>query len=593
MERPANEGDPGAMSNLIEIDNLTYSYSLSGEDDQPVLSGISLQIAAGELVAIIGANGSGKTTLARHLNGLLLPTEGQVRIAGLDTRLAENRQTIQSTVGMVFQFPEDQMVATVVEEDAAFGPENLGLPSAEVRRRVEAALREVEMWEWRTRPPHLLSAGQMQRVALAGVLAMRPRCIVFDEATAMLDPAGRQMVMNMLHRLHQEGLTILYITHFMEEAAQAGRVIVLDQGQVALDDSPQEVFADAGQLEKLGLDLPPAVEAAHLLRPVFPDLPEGLLIMGALLASLPHAPESVAAFGTASESHAQAESAAFIEVTGLSHIYLRDTPFAHQALRDVDLQVAEGGAQGLIGGTGSGKSTLMQHLNGLFKPQTGRVQVGRFDLNQADVTVHQVCQSVGLVFQNPESQFFEQYAGDEIAYGPRIQGMQKPELRQRVQWAMDVVGLDFEAYKDRLTFTLSGGERRKVALAAILSLQPEVLLLDEPTAGLDPQSRKELIDHLQALRTAGMTLIVSSHHMDDIAALTGRVMVLHQGQSVLEGTLGEVFAHTEELSALGLAPPPAARIAEALRRNGWPLPAGIVDLQGLKEALADFPGGGQ
>ena len=577
------------MSHLIEIDQITFQHILHDTEMTPALRDVSLHINAGEMVAIVGSNGSGKTTLARHLNGLLLPTTGTVRVNGLDTSLPKNRQPILSTVGMVFQFPEDQMVATVVEEDVAFGPENLGLPPAEVRQRVETALREVDMWAERTRPPHLLSAGQMQRVALAGILAMKPRCIVFDEATAMLDPAGRRTVMEMMHRLHQEGLTIVYITHFMEEAAQAERVVVLDQGQVALDGTPREVFADADRLVRLGLDLPPAVKAAAVLRAVFPDLPQGLLTLDDLLAALPLAPEpGVAPLTTVSPPQPVSESEAWIEVSGLSHTYLLNTPFAHQALQDVDLRVMKGGAQGLIGGTGSGKSTLMQYLNCLFKPFTGRVRVGPFDYHLPEVTVYQVCQMVGLVFQNPEAQFFEQYAGDEIAYGPRLQGLDKPELRQRVQWAMRVVGLDFETFKDRLTFTLSGGEKRKVALASILALQPEVLLLDEPTAGLDPQSRKELIRHLQALHADGMTFVVSSHHMDDLSALTEQLLVLHQGRVAMAGSLGEVFAREEELQALGLAPPPAACIAERLRKHGWPLPVGIVDLQGLETALMEM-----
>jgi energy-coupling factor transport system ATP-binding protein len=580
------------MTHLIEVDQIIYSHDPQDEELKPALSAVSLHINAGEMVAIVGSNGSGKTTLARHLNGLLLPTEGKVRVTGLDTSLPENRQTILSTVGMVFQFPEDQMVATVVENDVAFGAENLGLPPAEVRQRVEAALREVDMWAWRSRPPHLLSAGQMQRVALAGILAMKPRCIVFDEATAMLDPAGRSTVMEMMHRLHKEGLTIIYITHFMEEAAQAERVIVLDHGQLAMDSSPIEVFSDLEQVQRLGLDLPPAMKAADLLRRTFPSLPKDLLTMDCLMAALPQAPE-LADVSESIGAKLSTASEAMIEVSGLSHTYLLDTPFAQQALFDVDLRVANGGAQGLIGGTGSGKSTLMQHLNCLFKPFTGQVRVGQFDFGLPDVSVYQVCQIVGLVFQNPEAQFFEQYAGDEIAYGPRLQGLEKPELRQRVQWAMEMVGLDFETFKDRLTFTLSGGEKRKVALAAILALQPEVLLLDEPTAGLDPQSRMELIAHLQALRADGMTFVVSSHHMDDLVDLTERLLVLHHGRVAMEGALGEVFAQSETLEVLGLTPPPAARVAEGLRKNGWPVPVGIVDLQGLADALAGIRGGVQ
>ena len=215
------------MPVLIEVDNLTYVHPQADPAALPALQGISFTIEEGELVALVGANGSGKTTLARHLNALLVPTSGKILISGFDTRQETDYSTIRSTVGMVFQSPEDQIVGMTVEEDIAFGPENLGLAPAEIRRRVNEALAIVNMEQLRLRSPHQLSAGQMQRVALAGILAMRPRCIVFDETTSMLDPQGRRDVMDLLLQLNREGLTIIYITHFMEEAAQARRVIIL------------------------------------------------------------------------------------------------------------------------------------------------------------------------------------------------------------------------------------------------------------------------------------------------------------------------------------------------------------------------------
>ena len=237
---------------LIEIDQVTFFHSGREVAAEPALRGLSLRIEAGEFLALIGANGSGKTTLARHLNALLLPTRGNVRVLGMDTRERRNWPEIRTAVGMVFQSPEDQLVSTTVEDDTAFAAENAGLPPDEIRRRVDEALRAVEMWEERKRPPHQLSAGQMQRVALAGVLAMRPRCIVFDETTAMLDPAGRRNVMEMMQRLNRAGMTIIYITHYMQEALLARRVVVLSRGQVALDGLPREIFSDPRRLAGLG-----------------------------------------------------------------------------------------------------------------------------------------------------------------------------------------------------------------------------------------------------------------------------------------------------------------------------------------------------
>lgn len=564
------------MSALLDIDALHYAYRLSGTETLPALRGVSLRIDAGEYVAIVGANGSGKSTLARHLNALLLPDSGAVHVAGLDTRERRNLREIRRAVGMVFQHPEDQLVASVVEDDVAFGLENLGVAPAEMATRVRVALEAVDLWEERARPPHLLSAGQMQRVALAGVLALRPRCIVFDEATAMLDPVGRQAVLAMMEQLHREGVTIVAITHHMEEAARAGRVIVLQAGQIALDGSPQAVFGAAERLATWGLELPPVTALAQTLREQLPQLPPTLLTLDALAEALFQALPDTALHCPPLSGAVAPPGNPLIEVEQLSHRYMADTPLARQALRELTLTVAEGEIHGLLGATGSGKSTLMQHLNGLLRPQTGRVRVGPYELGDPAFDRRAVHRLAGLAFQMPEMQIFEQYVGDEIAYGPRLQGLAGPALRERVRWALETVGLDFDGYKDRLTFALSGGERRKVALASILALRPEILLLDEPTAGLDPGSRRELLGRLGKLRDAGMTLVLSSHQMEDLAALAERLTVLDDGAAVFSGPVREVFAQGARLRALGLGQPAVPALVEALQTGGWPLPTGIL-----------------
>ncbi|MDR5684021.1 MAG: energy-coupling factor transporter ATPase [Armatimonadota bacterium] len=251
---------------MIEVRNLTHVYHKGTPQEVRALHDVSLRIDRGEFVAIVGGNGSGKSTLAKHLNALLLPTEGIVLVEGLDTRDPQSVWEIRRRVGMVFQNPDNQIVATVVEEDVAFGPENLGLPPEEIGRRVEEALRTVGLADLRRREPHLLSGGQKQRVAIAGILAMRPACIVFDEATTMLDPEGRREVLETAHRLRStEGITILHITHNMEEAATADRVVVLAAGQVVLDGPPAEVFADADRLRRLRLRAPEMAELAGCL----------------------------------------------------------------------------------------------------------------------------------------------------------------------------------------------------------------------------------------------------------------------------------------------------------------------------------------
>jgi energy-coupling factor transport system ATP-binding protein len=268
---------------LIVCDQIEFSYEApAGQhappvDERRVLRGISLTVCAGQHLAVIGPNGSGKSTLARHLNGLLRPQAGSVRVRGMDTRDPGCTRAIRQMVGMVFEHPESQMVATIVEEDVAFGPENLGVPHAELRQRVRDALETVDMWEARGRPPHLLSAGQKQRVAIAGVLAMRPACVVLDEATSMLDPQGRAEVARVVGALRRGGTAIVSITHVMGEAADADRVIVLQDGTIRLSGTPREVFAQPDRLRDLGLDIPPVAQLAARLGRRFPAFPVGLL----------------------------------------------------------------------------------------------------------------------------------------------------------------------------------------------------------------------------------------------------------------------------------------------------------------------------
>ncbi|MDR3572503.1 MAG: energy-coupling factor transporter ATPase [Anaerolineaceae bacterium] len=578
------------MVPLIELDHAGFEYAVPGGKTIPALRDISLKVEEGDYVAVIGANGSGKTTLARHFNALLVPTSGKVLVSGWDTRERANHQNIRKAVGMVFQFPEDQIVATVVEEDVAFGPENLGLDPVEIRRRVDEALQEVGLWEQRLRPPHLLSAGQMQRVALAGALAMRPRCIVFDETTAMLDPAGRRMVLDNMDRLHRNGMTILSITHFMEEAARADRVIVLSHGQIAMDGAPQQVFADADLLAGLGLDLPPAAKIARELRPYLPNLGGDLLTAERLIDALPpfsRSPEPFLNPSAPVEQDIPLNPA--IIVNNLFHTYLSGTPLEYRALNGISLQVNQKSAFGIVGATGSGKSTLLQHLNGLLLPQEGTVKIGPYDLNSPKVDVKAVRRLAGLVFQIPETQLFEQYVGDEIAYGPRLMGV-KENLREQVRWAMQLVGLDFEGYKDRLTFTLSGGERRKVALASVLSMKPDILLLDEPAAGLDPAARRELLAKLKQMQSQGITLVFSSHQMEDMAVLADQLTVVNNGRDVMSGSTRQIFSQSDRLKELGLEPPIVTRVSDGMRKQGWPLSAGITTRAVLIEEVGQLMG---
>ncbi|HHT50242.1 MAG TPA: energy-coupling factor transporter ATPase [Eubacteriaceae bacterium] len=255
------------MDKMIKIENLTHEYKGNEGDITRALNRVSLDISRGEFVVIIGHNGSGKSTLAKHLNAILLPTEGLVEVNGLDTANPENLWQIRQSAGMVFQNPDNQIVATIVEEDVAFGPENLGIPSQEIRERVKEALRIVGMEEYANHAPHLLSGGQKQRIAIAGIIAMRPQCIILDEPTAMLDPSGRREVMETITRLNKdEGITIVHITHFMDEAVNADRIIVMEDGEIVLEGQPREIFSKVDKLKEIGLDVPHVTEIAFQLK---------------------------------------------------------------------------------------------------------------------------------------------------------------------------------------------------------------------------------------------------------------------------------------------------------------------------------------
>ena len=262
------------MENIIKIDNLYFQYP-HGEDEEPKLAikGVSLEIEEGSFTAIIGQNGSGKSTLAKNLNGLLLPSKGAVYVSGMDTRDEDKIWDIRQTAGMVFQNPDKQLVSAIVEDDVAFGPENIGIDPVEIRARVDEALDAVKMGKYKRKAPHLLSGGQKQRIAIAGVVAIRPRCIIFDEPTAMLDPRGRKDIMEIIEKLHREGITVILITHFMDEAVKADRVVIMNKGEILLDGTPEHVFSQDELIRSARLDVPMAAEIAIYLRGNGIDVP--------------------------------------------------------------------------------------------------------------------------------------------------------------------------------------------------------------------------------------------------------------------------------------------------------------------------------
>ena len=453
---------------MIQIEQLQPTYLIKARQGKDIalnnLSGSRLN--EGEHLAVLGQNGCGKSTLAKHLNALLLPDKGTVTIDGMDSTDENSLWQIRQKVGMVFQNPDNQLVATTVEEDCAFGPENLGLEPAIIRERVDEALAMVEMTAFKNKAPHLLSGGQKQRVAIAGIIAMRPKYIVFDSRPLCLTPKSRREVIQTMQKLNkEEHITIINITHYMEEAQSAAdRIIVMDKGNIALTGTPREVFAQVDTLKKLRLDVPVVTELAQSL-PAEMHLPHDILTIDELVVNLCRS-----------------------ELKNVSYIYQPNTPNESTALNNVSLTINDGEFIGIIGHTGSGKSTLVQLLCGLLAPTNGQVFIDGVDINAKDTPKaerkkHRL--QVGMVFQYPEHQLFEETVIADIAFGPKNLGFAEKEARALAKSAMKTVGLSADLAKSS-PFDLSGGQKRRVAIAGVLAMNPKYSIRRRAYCGIRP-----------------------------------------------------------------------------------------------------------
>ena len=562
---------------MIELRDLCFSYQ-TPTGDLPVLRGIDLVFREGESVSLIGANGSGKTTLIRCLNGLLQPTAGDVRVDGLSVCDASQIHEIRRRVGMVFQNPDDQIVSAQVEREIAFGLENLGVPSEEMQGRVRDVLNRFSLDRYRVHPPHLLSGGERQRLAIASVLAMRPRYLLLDEPTALLDPGSRRLLLELLSDLHRSGeVTPILITQNPGEAARSDRVIAISEGQVVLDGTPSELFSRADALKQVGLGLPAAADIAARvgLRPPMPPSPEGL----AERLSPPRGKSLVRDLPTSTPVQA---GPGIIEAHGLRHVYNPGLSTETVALHRLDLEVATGSHLSLVGPSGSGKSTLAQHLNGLLEATEGELSVCGISVPETK-DLRDLRRRVGLIFQFPEAQLFADTVSDDVAFGPMNLGMEGVE--ERVQQALRDVGLVPERFLSRSPFGLSGGEKRRVAIAGVLAMRPEVLILDEPTAGLDPSGSREIEGLLARLKAEGTTLLMVSHDMDCVAHLSDRVVALDGGRLCFDASPAAAFADRERLLRLSLDVPEAVQVAEALRKTGLPIPPGALTVEAVARSL--------
>ena len=594
---------------MIKAREVVYEYYRRDENNEIIgsekaIDGVSFDIKDGEFISIVGHNGCGKSTLAKHLNALICPTEGTLWVDGMNTADDDNIFNIRQCTGMVFQNPDNQLVANVVEEDVGFGPENIGVPTDEIWKRVNDALKIVNIEKRRKDSPNHLSGGQKQRVAIAGVLAMKPKCIVLDEPTAMLDPSGRKEVIDAITMLNKkEKINIILITHHMEETLNSDRIIVMDGGKIVMEGSPETIFKQAEELKKHKLCVPQATQIADLLKNKGIDIDRTILTREELVneilekvdmqnikqdskqdidlkennikqdLTLDTAQNFDADTITRSEKQLQESDnkndntkIKLIETKDLSYIYEKGTVYERTALSNVNITINKGEFVALIGHTGSGKSTLIQTLNGLVKPTSGVVYYNGKNIHDKGNSLKKLRSKVGLVFQYPEYQLFAETVIEDVKFGPKNIGMSPEEINDAANEALKMTGVSDNLY-EASPLELSGGEKRRVAIAGVLAMKPEILILDEPTAGLDPAGRDEILGLISELHKNGLTIILVSHSMSDVAEYADKIYVMDDGCLFAQGTPSEVFKGYKELEKIGLSAPETVYIMEKLKKK--------------------------
>lgn len=593
---------------MIRAEQVRFQYKKRDVDGnviatEEILKGVDLTIKKGEFIALLGRNGSGKTTFSKQLNAILRPSEGTVTVDEMGTRDAEKLYDIRQHVGMVFQNPDNQMVAANVEEEVAFGPENLGMESDTIVARVKQALEQVRMWKRRKTAPNHLSGGQKQRIAIAGILAMHPDYIVLDEPTAMLDPKGRKEVMEALQRLNQEQeMTVILITHDMEEAALASRVILLADGQMRFDGRPEKFFGADALLAEMGMEAPLSYRVRKLIDS---DVFEKKIGDARVEEATIDKREKVAEYDKTgreweasselvdkkknkkAEAETDEKNQDLLSLQHVSYIYSPGTAYEKVALDDVNLSLGKGEIVGLAGHTGSGKSTMIQLLNGLLKPTGGTVTFEGKDIHAKGYSGNYLRSKVGMVFQYPEHQMICDTVWEDVAFGPGKQGLTGEACETRVEEALRFVDLP-EKYYQASPLQLSGGQKRRVAIAGVLAMQPEYIILDEPAAGLDAAGKREIFDRIRRMsREQGIGVLLVSHSMEDLAEYADWIIVLDDGKKILDDRPAQVFAKRETLADCGLDVPETVKLADKLRANGYQIPQNVIREKELLDYLGN------
>lgn len=558
-------------SDIIEVKDVSFSYDVSEEDSgkapRLALDGISVTIEKGSYTAILGSNGSGKSTLAKIIDILEVPDSGKVVIFGKDAGNDDLFWDIRSHCSYVFQNPDNQIVGTMIEEDVAFGPENLGIPNPELRERVDQALKDVGLYELRHRETMALSGGQKQKLAIAGALAMHPDILILDEATAMLDPSSRDDFLMLVEKMREDkGLTLITITHDMTEALRCDKIIIVDKGKAVMEGRPEEIFL-SDELWKYGLKRPVkynfAFEIAALTGNTITidDLRSDETLIDSLTKMLQKPGIKIPEFIPEEES--KAEEDIIMSVKNLSYTYSGGEA---KAIDDISLDIRKGEVLGIVGESGCGKTTLISHMNAIFRPVNGDVIIHTKDgdlscKNKKDTM--KIRQNVGLVFQYPEYQLFDETVFKDIGYGLKKMKISSKEQTVRIRNAAWRVGLT-EKELNASPFELSGGQKRRAAMAGVLVMNPGILVLDEPASGLDPRGRQEMFSIIKSLKDSGTTIVLVSHNMDEAAVNCDRLCLIENGKIKAIGTPKELF-DKKRAEELGIQTPGITRFSGLLK----------------------------
>ncbi len=552
----------GNGMSFINIKGLSHKFNIKDKDGNKVgenwaVKDIDFLADKGEMIAILGRNGSGKSTFARHLNGLLAPHEGTVIIGGRDLTKVSGLTAIRRQVGMVFQNPDNQIVGNTLAEDIGFGLENLGIESHDIWDKIDEMLELTGLAAYKYSNTSRISGGQKQRLAIASAMAMSPECIVLDEATSMLDPQGAKDMLNLVLKLNREKkITVIMVTHKISEALMTDRVYILDNSRIVAHGVPGDVLSDVERLKTYGLEIPVRMKnEAGIPIDICSEYKKKQL---QICQKVGPAADHVIDHGNTLKDLKKC----IVELQKVSYSYVNGNE-TFKALSNIDLKIYEGQVLAVIGQTGSGKSTLLQMINKLIVPQCGKVYLYETDV-QSVRNIKEIRRRIGYVFQFPESQLFESTVLKDVMYGPINFGMSKSEAEQSARNALKLVGVP-EKYEDYSPFELSGGLKKRVAIAGILAYEPDILILDEPACGLDGESKEQLWNLIRTLnREKNVTIILVSHDMEDVYEMSERVLLMDHGKVVYDGETEGFFDDRELLERYGIEIPDSVKMRQNL-----------------------------